>query len=197
MEVDITPDHDSFVFEGSSETNYGSETYLACKQWFDNRRMSFVKWSLSLIQSNIPSGAEIISATFYLYISLAVGALSAIPIYQVSSDWNESTITWNNKPGVTGNSLGNISWASTGWKTLNITTLFTKWYEGTANAYGIRIHSGLTPYSSENIANAYSSENASNKPYVKVEYNLIPHVITPQPSNIEVTSCRLRGRVVL
>ena len=174
MKVNITPDHDSYVNSNPDykNTNYGSEATLNCRQWGERTKRPLIKWSKSLIESNIPNGASIISATFYLYISSTAKSLTR-PTHKITSDWDESTVTWNNQPSYdTDTNLGDIDWSSTGWKTVDITDLFAKWHKGTTGAYGIVVYATGYPDINDADAKANSSENASNKPYVEVEYKV-------------------------
>lgn len=171
----IKPDHDSFAQESDPTTPKGSLSLIRLKQWDVTRSYPYLKWSSDLI-SRIPSRSVINSATINLYVweCNTASGYETIPTYQINADWDESTMTWNNKPAVTGSSLGNMDFTSIGWKTLDITSLFTDWFNGTKNAYGIRIGAiSTTMISSSPLISIYSTEEEAETdkhPYISVDY---------------------------
>lgn len=88
---------DSYVFKGSPASNYGAYTalYVGAPSVGQERRV-YLEFNLA----TIPSTANITSAKLGLWYggtgsttkTLSVGA------YRVTAVWNESAITWNNKP---------------------------------------------------------------------------------------------------
>ena len=91
--------------------------------------------------------------------------------YRVTSSWSESTLTWNNRPSTDSIVLDYDTVTANGQKYcyFDITEVVRKWYEGTANNYGIAIvpleeyvtgdsyaHAGF--YSSENTNHAYEAK---------------------------------------
>jgi len=167
-ELQIIPDHDSQTSSGSaSGSNYGSATTIYIKhQDGSYDRLGWFKWSDSLIQSYASKIKSINSATWYLYLS-EVSTGFAGTVYRASSDWNESTITYDNQPGITGDNYGPWTLTSTGWKSLDITTLFTGWFEQTIDRYGVRLWNGSV---NGNSITVHSSENETNKPYILLDY---------------------------
>lgn len=88
----LTATHDSFVKGGvNSSTNYGSDSNLEIKQGSlpDYYRKTYVKFDLTGITT-----AD--SAVVRLYTNSSNTA--PITVYQTSSSWDESTITWSNAP---------------------------------------------------------------------------------------------------
>ena len=93
----LEPVADSFVKEGYPSSNYGSndELYLG---WSSSggHYYTYVKFDLS----SIPEGSTIVSAKLKLYVTYTAGSIAGrtAKAYRVTEDWNESDITWNNKP---------------------------------------------------------------------------------------------------
>jgi uncharacterized protein (TIGR02145 family) len=124
--VDLVPSGDSFVRSGSPTNNYGSGPLLYAGT-YSGTNESLVKFDLSCI----PPGANITSAVITIsYTSSIMGTVSG-NIYPISSSWNESTVTWNNKPTyITQHAVSfSKSTTQTPWS-FNITDMVTSWYEG-------------------------------------------------------------------
>lgn len=109
------------------------------------------------------------------------------PMYidQITSEWDETTTDWNNKPSST--YLGTILDAPTaaGWCSIDITDLYNAWGDGTSQNYGI----ALRPTRTDNrFAFFYSSDysdNTSLRPKLIVE-GTMDVTITLQDTIIEV-----------
>ena len=121
---------DAMVASGSPDANYGagslgvtqdSQSYI----WFD--------------LSSIPANAVIDSATLMLMPADIMGTgPHSIGVGAVQNAWDESTVTWNTKPGVTTpgvfTSVGDYTWQS--W---DVTALVQAWHAGSANNYGFAL----------------------------------------------------------
>ena len=166
----IIPDHDTYADHTSVDAIRGNDTNILIKCFTDWMRRPFFKWSNDLIWDNVPKGSKINEAIFYVYVYQAdtTATLTNIPILRCASNWNESALTWNNQPGVTGDTITTINLASTGWKSADITSIFKAWYREEENNYGIRVWS--TKDLGPGVSYMYSSEATSNKPYIEVDY---------------------------
>ena len=97
---EISPSDDAFVREdsGSRDSNFGNEDTLATHYAYPsvNIYRSYLKFNLSRISINEP----IMSATLYLYQFNGAGyvAEGAILHHVSDDDWDEGSITWNNRP---------------------------------------------------------------------------------------------------
>lgn len=168
-EIDIYPSDDSYVDANAPDTNYGTETDLFI-QAVSYSKYIFLKFSLSAI----PSGSTINSAILYLYMYYAEGTVIG-NTYLCDTDWAEGTIKWSNKPSGTGGDLKTWTFNSTGWKNSGnvFATIVSDWNSGAINNYGLVIS---TTTAGNPISKAYSKDNATNKPYMKVDY-------TPPPTS--------------
>lgn len=168
MIINLIPDHDTFAEEGDPTATKGTQTVLLHREWGSARLIPYMKWSAALIAANQLGSKNIYKAVLNLYVSAAIAAYSAVPVFQVNADWDESTLTWNNKPAVTGSSIGTISFAVTGYATLDITSIVKSWCNGTINPYGLRFHNGGTTAVDINTPQIVSSEGVANKPFIAI-----------------------------
>jgi len=163
-------------------TNYGSQSYI-----FAGYYGSPTYLRRALIYFPLPSipVEDLIYAQLKLYLYKAktffeTGYTSKkFKIYRVSSSWSESSVTWNNKPGVGEYYASFTVYSSHADKHLyiiTITDLVKKWYKGTYPNYGIYILSGD---SNKALVSWYSGET-SYRPRVVLKYKYgINITITP------------------
>lgn len=83
---------------------------------------------------SLPSGAQIDSAYLEVYqYVIECSSNYGVTAYEVTSDWNELSLTWNNQPSK-GASVGSTSiTCNNGWKSIDITNMVRNWYQGTPN----------------------------------------------------------------
>ena len=101
--VIITPEADALVNSYSPTTNYGLQEELRVDRGADE---SYLRFNLS---AHIPAGATIESVAFKAtaHTGFAWGNDGNVYTYLVEDDtWAEDGIHWNNRPSVTGESLG-------------------------------------------------------------------------------------------
>lgn len=99
---DINATDDSYVYNSSANTNYGSQTSISIENLAGSLMHTFIAFDLS----SIPANETITSATLYLY--NFGGAKPTADGYPMHNDtrvlvynttyFNESNITWNNQP---------------------------------------------------------------------------------------------------
>ncbi|MGC9934892.1 family 10 glycosylhydrolase [Priestia aryabhattai] len=120
---------DSFISSEYPSTNYSSSQYLVNgkHQTFGTTR-SFLKFKLP----TLPQGAVITSAKLSLYQYYNTINQAMVDIRPVTSSWNASTITWNNKPSV-GSSVSNVTVQKPSWYEFYMTNQVKSWYNGTTN----------------------------------------------------------------
>ena len=103
--ITVFPEADALVNSGSANANYGLEEELRVDRGVDE---SYLRFNLG---AQIPAGAYIESVHFKTtaYTGFAWGGNGNVYTYLVADDsWAEEGITWNNRPSVSGESLG--SW---------------------------------------------------------------------------------------
>ena len=105
---------DAVIDSIAPTTNLGNTTYLAIEAWTQNKQTNFraQRSLLDFDYSSIPSGAIINKATLTLYADTTFNYSGGVVpdghstlsgsnswgIYQITSPWNEQTVTWNLQP---------------------------------------------------------------------------------------------------
>lgn len=115
-----------------------------------------VKNSEQLSKFSLPQGAILTNA--YLHIHTSEINNESVNIYGVSSDWDETTVTWNTRPTIFVAPIeGSFTPDAYGWKVVDITALVGKWLDGTYTNYGLLLDqvnqssTRSTYYSKENL----------------------------------------------
>lgn len=88
---------DTYVNQGANEgVNYGSATSLISDKNVSDERFTLLKWSG--LNSLVPSGATILTATMELYVNTEGQGFDAHKI--IGKTWDEDTVTWTNLGGM-------------------------------------------------------------------------------------------------
>lgn len=128
--VTLFAQQDAMVDSNSPTTNYGAGSLGVAPTnqslvWFD--------------LSNLPANAEIDSAVLQLLPSDIVGQTPhTVGVGGVQARWDEATVTWETKPGVT-NPLASTpvsTYTITAW---DVTPIVKQWQTGTPNNYGFAL----------------------------------------------------------
>jgi hypothetical protein len=166
------PSDDARVYSGSAGTNYGSDTTVVIRKgsttsFYD---MGYLKWDLS----SAPPVGSINTVKFYIYVTEIVsGLINDVETYLVAAPWGESTITYTNKPAVTGSNLATYDLTSVGAKSNDITSTVIDWMNGDTNNYGLRLFPATNHgYRGDEYVRIGSTENAteSYRPYLLFDY---------------------------
>jgi len=165
------PSDDAFVLKNCSNTNYGSRADLIVGRHVVNGRyQTYLKFNLSLL-----SGSIIDSAALKLYKSGYSTDTSNVNLYRITKDWDEETITWNNKPSNYSTVISSTSVKSGGiwytWTGEEFKDLIQGWVDGTYDNYGMVL---MTSYGGD--YEFYSKEYflSSYRPYLEIESTPIP-----------------------
>jgi len=92
--MQVGPSDDSYVYEKYPDSSYGSKYYMWVG-YYNGHEYGYLKFNLS----SIPWYANITSAKVCLYAMKVYGSPSISVHPVISDDWDEDTLTWNNKPG--------------------------------------------------------------------------------------------------
>jgi len=174
------PADDTFVYQESSDSNYGSYSYMRIRNnngiwWDDDNQMDvLIKFDIS----NIPSNLEIDSATLYLYYYdydyNNPYPDSNLKLYKTTAYWNEDTVTWNSRP-INSIYTANLNAPNAyGWISWEVTNDVKDFIDGTYQNYGWKI---IDDYDWDDVdiplMNVYTKEYASSDyhPYLEVEYS--------------------------
>ena len=168
------PSDDAFVLKNCSNANYGSRADLIVgRHVVTGRYQTYLKFDLSLL-----SGSIIDSAALKLYKSGYSTDTSNVNLYRVTGDWNEETITWNNKPSYDSTVISSTSVNSNGWYTWRgeeFKDLIQGWVDDPYHNYGMVL---MTDYSY--IYRFYSKEfpDSNYRPSLEIESTPIPEPST-------------------
>jgi hypothetical protein len=155
--VSLPPTDDACVSEISPTSNYGGLSYLLVGYTAlrGGRLNTLIKFDLSGY-----ADATINSAYIRLRVYNSWGDFPTDEIYVVrnDADWDEDTVTWDNKPGFDGPSLGLPAPGELDWWEVYVTDFVQGIVDGTYDNYGFQIYkndpdfAGFYMYSKESIA---------------------------------------------
>ncbi len=168
------------------EVNIGRDaagTYVA---------MGYFWWNIS----TIPAGSIVSSATVSLYLWQACNPNYLVSIGRVASaSWEETTITFNNRPGG-----ANFTWTyppiNPGWWDATITEIATGWIEYGYSNYGLM----FSPHTSARCflrahSNNYTTDT-SLRPRLSITYTAPPPTVETDPAtDITDSEATLNGNL--
>ena len=175
----FNPNSDAYVDEENPDINYGiSNIKLITDNYNTGKKYSYLKFDIS----TIPSEMIITSANLYLWCyARQGGGYTRIYAYSVENDdWNESTITWNNRPGAV-TLLSEHSGDTLAWWNWDVKAFVESEHGGDKTVSLCLIPGDLNDY----IVEFRSKEwwNPEYRPYLKVTYAL-PATIDLYPDTL-------------
>lgn len=160
---------DAYVIQASPAYNSGSSTVLTLTSTAGSAgRQSYVYFNRPF-----PLGYNIISAKLRLYQKgVAAGGARILTVRRVTAAWKESTLTWTNRPTVTGTTVSSPSQTNGGvdgrlWE-MDITALMQTVADGAA-WYGLRVESD-----NATRLDFFSSEAGDFNPEMEIEFTDAP-----------------------
>ena len=122
---------DAYVTETYPDGNYGSGSLLVVALLKGPARAESL---LRFDFYGIPPGAVISDATLYVYHQEGSGPNPTIEVHRLTSNWTETGVTWNNRPGHSpaiydAVAVGTVA----GWISWDVTGLVQNWVNGTVN----------------------------------------------------------------
>lgn len=172
-----------------SNYRYGNSSWLW--QWHGSREIQTLIRFDDVFGNNpgeIPLGSTITSAMLRIY--LYNGSQLARRVYELTTDWNENTATWNNfSPGggvdvatqTTGTPVTTYTRPTTGWFDIDVTASLQQWATGTSN-FGWAIISEQVGGPASDWSGFYSFNNSNLRPTLAVNYT--PQATTPEPGTM-------------
>jgi len=163
---------DSYVMHNDANKNFGTETLMWVNSKTDNQNWrSFVTFDLS----SIPAGSTVSSATLSLRMKDPPSASRTLEVQRVNASWSESSITWNNQPGVSGSAVTTSTGTSAEvWLTWDVTADLQDFIQNqTATNYGWRIKDQAEGSSTEYKESFYTRDETSEttaRPKLSVDY---------------------------
>ncbi len=117
QELHFTADADTYVEERSPDTSFGSEVELLTDG--SPRRETYLRFTVTGIQGPVER------AILRVYVTDST-TNGPIAYAAASNDWDERTLTWNNRPGVVGSLLHDHCTLKAGtWAEFDVTALVT------------------------------------------------------------------------
>lgn len=175
----FNPNNDAYVDQENPDINYGTSTKLIMDNVGD-KKYSYLKFDIS----TIPSEMIITSANLYLWCDARVGGgYTRIYAYSVENDdWNEATITWDDRPDAV-TFLSEYSGDTQAWWNWDVKAFVEKEYGGDETVSLCLMPGDLNEYLTEEFR---SKEywNPEYKPYLGVTY-AIPATIDLDPDTLE------------
>lgn len=132
----INPTADSYTNSAKATTNFGREKTLLIRYNPDNNARNFI--FLRFDATSIPRGSSISEATLKLYLNEMTGQKTvSLGVYRTTSDWSETNIHSQNKPTGPGPITRSTIVDGVGYKSFDITEIFTGWVGGTFPNFGV------------------------------------------------------------
>jgi hypothetical protein len=155
---------DSYISFSANATNYGNLTFFAVGHVASIPLVSLIQFNLSnLTMGNITSA--------YLYLNKYSGLSNpVVNVQRITSAWNESNVTWSNRPSINTTVLDSVVVTGNGWYSWNITNTLLGWLNGSVPNYGLSLNATFSSYSF-NFSTFYSREiNSTYTPLLLVNY---------------------------
>ncbi|KAA3631727.1 MAG: hypothetical protein DWP97_12425, partial [Calditrichaeota bacterium] len=128
---------------------------------------------LSFAPVVVPAGATIQTVTFNIYVSTPNNQV--INLHRITSDWDEATVTHNSFGGAYDAAVaGSFTADNFFWHSVDITSLFLSWADGTYPNHGILLDQEGIDYP---MAVYHSRELTTNHAYLEVCYELNGEII--------------------
>lgn len=127
----VVANADSYVYQGSPNTNYGTDTSLYVLSSPNANVRTLVRFALPVK----PAGCSM-TAILALYSTNSTSGRT-IQAYRAATAWTETGVTWNNQPAATG-TPATLASGTTGWQTWSVTTLVQEQYSIGNNGFVLR-----------------------------------------------------------
>jgi len=144
LQPDDAAGKDAVVIGGTpfADTSYGDLSGVAFGKYISGGGSYYYRSYLQFNLSTVPGNARVVYAnlSLYQYFSRGTASSNNISLYQVTGNWKESTITWNNQPtnSTVAESSCTVYAASNVWRTwYNIGDLVQSWLDGTITNQGM------------------------------------------------------------
>jgi hypothetical protein len=176
---------DAFVNQNVPDQNYGSNTMLIGAESSGNYAATLVKFDVS----HIPGSANVTSAKLKLYFyDSPTNPSNGINLSTrlVTSGWDESTVTWNNRPAYSDQYSDIVTLTNSyGWVEWDVTDGVQRWVNGSNTNYGSAIVPDTVTTSTDKRFYSSDHSNSSLHPILEVNYTTgdLPNVTLVWPQN--------------
>jgi hypothetical protein len=123
----------------AASSNFGTAATLAVRTDTLGNKRSFVRFDTTACASF--SSADVKSARLELYLATAPAASRTYTVHRVTASWAETSLTWNNQPGVAGSASDSVATGTTNGDVLtwSVTADVQGFVNGTFTNQGWRI----------------------------------------------------------
>jgi len=162
---------DSAVDSFGPDVNWGNYSYCDVGNSATTVRRTYIKFDLS----SVPATAVVLDADLRLYHYAGLGTDNfTIGLYNVTSTWVESEITWNIQPtcSVDEETTSYISISTTTWGNWDIDTLVQTWLDGSVTNNGV-VLKDTNEASVNSVAYFRSSDfttDTTERPKLEIDY---------------------------
>lgn len=148
---------DAFVLSTAPDANRGNSTPLRIR---DDVKRSYFRFNLLAL----PPGESITGATFKVFATSTRKCPQGAELLRAANDsWGESSITWNNQPGTTGEALATAtSWTTNSYVSFDVTSAVG---DSIAMSFVLRHAPGCSPTGDA----TFQSREATSKPQLVLE----------------------------
>lgn len=156
---------DAFVLSNSPNDNTGKNLTMTVLLSGSQSWWCLVRFNLN----DIPSSATINRAILKIYCDDVIGNNANVEVYRILRNWSETAITWNlMSTGFfdTGRITAELIDSKNAYYNFNIKSLVQNWVSGSYSNYGVLLRTTIN----NGGARFLTRENASNKPYLDIEY---------------------------
>ena len=188
----------SYVYELMSTTNFNSAAYRAhlvvgIGTEFGGEEWAFIEFG-PIKESRggpMPGGSTITKVELKFYVEDSDGG--TVDVYQPLADFNENTLTWDNKPDVWGSKRGSATLnTSTGWKSVDVNTVIVTDPESHNRNSSVALQPAWTDIGKE--IRFHSDEHSGYKPKLVITYTGAEpeeQEPTPTPPVDDTTPCNV------
>jgi hypothetical protein len=139
---------DSFTTSVHPKMNFGTSVALTVA----SGSQTYIRFAFPHLPAGL-TGENVSGASVVLYVD-ALLTSGTMDVYAIDGAWSESTITFDNAPKLGSKILSAVPVSSTGYLSLNVTSLVQAWLNGTHANNGI----ALLPSSGSAIAASFDSK---------------------------------------
>jgi hypothetical protein len=174
---------DAYVSQFDASGNHGSEAELFVG--VSGSTTTTFRSFIEIPTTSIPSGAGVSTAYLSLYCNAALTtAAYSISAYQVTDDWSDTSVTWNNQPNASTTVLASASVGSSGswynWEALE--SIVARWAQGDTGNYGLRLSGNESTALNSRKQFVSADSTSTNKPQVVLSYTNAPSVSAVSPA---------------
>ena len=179
--------NDTYIYANDANTNFGTATIIYYSTDGTGSAGNTEAWAMFKF---LDLGRTIINGRV-IRANLSLGASGTnYPgwVERVTSDWNETAVTWNTRPTSEGTKWSSFSSISTtGYTNITITSLVNNWVNGTYTNFGFKLNTSQT----DEAENIISKENTNRRPYLTLVWyiiNSLPTISLNSPLNSSTLS---------